>query len=119
MCSGNRIKDIRKKRGLSAEKLGKMVGVDKTTILRYEKEEIGKIPYFTFIKIFIALETTPEEVFSEKDLELIRKSDELRGFYSSIGTKQMEIVRKLKDLPPGEVSYVSGIVQGLLAPHQE
>lgn len=96
-----------------------MVGVDKSTILRYERTDIEKIPYFVFLKIFIALETTPEEILSEEELELVRKSDELRGFYEVLGKKQKEIAQKLKNLPPEDVSFVDGIVQGMLARRPE
>lgn len=119
MNTGEKLKDARERRHISADRLGEMVGVAKTTILRYESGEIEKIPYFVFLKILIALEATPEEILPEEELELVRKSDELRGFYNTLGKKQRDIATKLKNLPPEDVSYVDGIVQGLLKRHPE
>lgn len=104
---------------MSAEQLGKKIGVVRTTITRYETGDINKIPYISFLQILIALETTPEEVLPPEELELVRKTDELRGFYDVLGKKQKEIAEKLRNLPPEDVSYVDGIVQGLLARHPE
>lgn len=38
MLKGNRLRDARKKKGLTQEELGKLVGVGKSTICTYEKE---------------------------------------------------------------------------------
>lgn len=119
MESGNRIREIRESRGLSAEQLAKKIGVAKTTITRYETGEIGKMPYINFLKILIALETTPEDILPKEELELVEKTDELRGLYKVLGEMQKDMISCLTQLSPGEAGIVDGVVQGLLAQHKE
>jgi len=49
----------RKQKGLSAKKLGELVGVDKTTIYRYEKGQIDKMPLTVANKLASALDINP------------------------------------------------------------
>ncbi|MBE9387877.1 helix-turn-helix domain-containing protein [Vagococcus salmoninarum] len=53
------LKEKRLSKGLSAEKLGKTVGVNKTTIYRYEKGEIEKMPMEVANKLSTALDINP------------------------------------------------------------
>ncbi|MFG5564354.1 S24 family peptidase [Enterococcus faecalis] len=49
----------REQKGLSAEALGKMVGVNKTTIYRYEKGQIEKMPFTVVNRLAEVLEINP------------------------------------------------------------
>ena len=40
----DRIKECREELGLSADDLARIIGKDRATIYRYEKDEIGNIP---------------------------------------------------------------------------
>ena len=40
MTIGDRIKRLRKERGLTADELGKMIGKDRSTIYRYERGDV-------------------------------------------------------------------------------
>lgn len=114
MATGNRIREIRESRNMSAEQLARKIGVAKTTITRYETGDIEKMPYLNFLKILIALETTPEEILPEEELELVEKSDELRGLYKVMGEMQKGLVDDLSKLPPEDAEIVRGLAQGLL-----
>ena len=59
MSVGNRIRQRRLELGLSGEEVGKMLGVNKTTVYRYEKGEIDKMPIEVVEKLSVALRTTP------------------------------------------------------------
>ena len=62
MSVGNRIRQRRLELGLSGEEVGKMLGVNKTTVYRYEKGEIDKIPIEVVEKLSVALRTTPDVI---------------------------------------------------------
>lgn len=51
MTIGERIRDLRKERGISVDALASQLGVSKTTIYRYEDSTIEKIPLQIFDKI--------------------------------------------------------------------
>ena len=59
MGIGNRIKERREELGISAEKLGEMIGKAKTTIYRYESGFIESMPSAVLEPIAKALRTTP------------------------------------------------------------
>lgn len=119
MFKGYKLKEIREAKGLSAAALGKRVGVDKTTILRYESGEIGKMPYLTFMKLLVILETTPEELLDGEELELVQKSDELRSMFKVMGSVQMEMVREMTALSPSEAEYIRDSLKGLAKLHKQ
>lgn len=62
MSVGNRIRQRRLELGLSGEEVGKMLGVNKTTVYRYEKGEIDKMPIEVVEKLSVALRTTPDVI---------------------------------------------------------
>ena len=60
MNIGKRIKQRRKEIGMSADKLGEMLGKDRSTIYRYEKGDIENLPLDILQPIAQALNTTPQ-----------------------------------------------------------
>lgn len=60
------IKERRKEKNISQEKLGELIDVDKSTIFRYEKCEID-IPLLNLLKICGALELRPFFIPAEID----------------------------------------------------
>lgn len=57
--TGEKIKYLRKQRGISAEKLAKELKVSPATIYRYENGDIEKMPTSTISSIASLLGTTP------------------------------------------------------------
>ena len=55
----DRIKECREERGMSADELGKILGKDRATIYRYEKDEIGNIPISVITGMAVALDVNP------------------------------------------------------------
>ena len=60
MTTGERIKQLRKELGLSADELGAMIGKDRSTIYRYERGEIDKATIDVIPPLARALQTTPQ-----------------------------------------------------------
>lgn len=67
MKIGDRIKQRRKELGMSANKLGEMLGKDRSTIFRYEKGDIENLPLDILQPIAKALMTTPEYLMGWSD----------------------------------------------------
>lgn len=60
MKIGERIKRRRKELRMSADKLGEILGKDRSTIFRYEKGDIENLPLDILQPIAKALNTTPQ-----------------------------------------------------------
>lgn len=67
MRIGDRIKQMRKEKGISAQELGKRLGKDRSTIYRYEKGEIENLPLDILKPIAYALDTTPQYLMGWED----------------------------------------------------
>lgn len=73
MTVGQRIKQRRKELGVSADKLAKSLGKDRSTIFRYEKGDIEKLPIDILEPIAKALNTTPEYLMGWEEVQ--KKND--------------------------------------------
>lgn len=62
MTIGEKMKFRRKELKISADKVAEALGVSRSTIFRYEKGEIEKLPTESLRKIAKILDTTPEEL---------------------------------------------------------
>lgn len=95
---GQRIKLRRKTLGISAEKLGEKLNVSRTTINRYEKGYIDKIPAVSLIKIASELKTTTSYLMG-RDMSL----------------DEAAIIQKLSQLDEANKLAVINIIDNLLA----
>ena len=59
MTVGERLKTLRKEKGISVDKLAEIIGKDRATIYRYESSEIEKMPTSVLEPLCKALNTTP------------------------------------------------------------
>ena len=67
MTTGERIKRLRKDLGLSADKLGEMIGKDRSTIYRYERGDIESATVDVLPRLARALQTTPQHIMGWDD----------------------------------------------------
>lgn len=71
---GTRIKNLRKKHNLTLVELGELIGLKKSTISKYENNEIN-IPTDKLEKIARVLNTTPQYLLGfDEDIEVIDTS---------------------------------------------
>lgn len=63
----DRIKECREERGMSADDLAKIIGKDRSTIFRYEKDEIGNIPINVIQAMAVALNVNPAYLMGWSD----------------------------------------------------
>ena len=67
MTTGERIKQLRKGLGLSADELGAMIGKDRSTIYRYERGDIHSATIDVLPRLAKALQTTPQHIMGWDD----------------------------------------------------
>lgn len=60
MALGDRIRQLRKEHSMTQEDLGKVIGVQKAAIQKYEKGTVQNIKRSSLIKLAQVLDTTPE-----------------------------------------------------------
>ena len=107
MTVGKRIKQRRKELKISADELAQILGKDRSTIFRYEKGDIEKLPIDILEPIAVALRTTPqylmgwEETKKKNDIltDIVLKLDEdmelleMTEALSKLGFEQRQAVK--------------------------
>ena len=121
MSSGNRIKERREELNMTAADLARIVGVDKATIGRWEKNEIDKIPYIAFLRILIALETTPEQILLGEEKELAEKAAKLydEKYFNTLSNMKRAVAVRLAQMSEDELGVIDTVAQGLLSKNRE
>lgn len=92
MFIGPRIKELRKKKGLTQQELGKLINVTKVSISCYENG--SRIPNLeTFIDLVEVLDTTPDYLLG-RDINVIAEENEN---YSVVLPKiDIEVIKELQ-----------------------
>ena len=78
MHTNNKLKQMRKAQGMTADELGAVIGKDRSTIYRYEQGNIGNAPVNTIPLLAKALQTTPSHLLGWDEMPLysyIHRSD--------------------------------------------
>lgn len=100
-----RIKALRKKRGLSLEQLAEMVGTSRQTVHRYETGVIANIPHDKIEALARALETTPSSLMGwEKDGSI---PSSINMSKTKISTASMKKLPVLGNVACGEPIFAS------------
>lgn len=93
--TGKRIRERRKKLGISADKLAEKLGCSRSTIFRYENGDIEKVPGDIIPKIAAALQTTPAFLMGWED-NLDTDTDFIAELF--MDGKAVDYVKKLLSL---------------------
>ena len=95
----NNIAEIRKIMGLTQDELADALGVNRSTICRYENGNIDRIPYTHCIGLAQALGSTTETLFgiAEKDLpdaiaKLIDAEIEMHRLFASMSEENQQAI---------------------------
>lgn len=67
MTIGERIRELRRQKGISVDKLAEIIGKDRATIYRYESNDIEKMPTSVLEPLATALGTTPAHLMGWDD----------------------------------------------------
>jgi transcriptional regulator with XRE-family HTH domain len=77
MDIGEKIKNARLERGMTQEELGKILGVQKSAIAKYESGRVVNIKRSTLKKISDVLDLRPSELIFEANREEIEKNNDI------------------------------------------
>lgn len=95
MFIGSRVKELRKKKGLTQTELGKLINVTKVSISCYEHN--NRIPNLdTFIDLVEVLETTPDYLLG-RDVNVIAQNDEKYSIV--LPNLDMQIIKEIRNIP--------------------
>lgn len=107
---GEKIKTARKKKGMTQEDLGKLVGVQKSAIAKYESGRVVNIKRSTLQKIASALNIRPSELIFEESPK------ESASFHVKV-ISDLELMDTLKDyyrLTPSNQEMVRDLIRNLV-----
>lgn len=122
MNVGDRMKSIRKQQGISADQLAESIGVSRSTIFRYEKGDIEKMPIEVVANVASSLHVSlidlmgiSNDSISEKITEIVSKlnPDRQQNVYNYADNQLREQNGKVVNLPlvgksaanPAELTY--------------
>lgn len=105
MNIGERIKARRLKLGLTLEQVGKKLGVNRSTIKRYEDGKTQRIGQDTLEKLAVVLKTTPEYLMG---WDTPAKEDGL-----NLDGEILVLAREMQKLPEDKRSLLKSIVKAM------
>lgn len=96
MNIGLSIKELRKQQHISAERLAEVLGVHPSTIYRYEKGDIEKIPYTVLVPIAKVLGVSPVDLLGLEDEQSV-KEEHLLSSFRKMSPEQQEAILLMTD----------------------
>lgn len=95
MNIGEKIKSARLAKGYTQEELGKLIGVQKSAVAKYEKGRIVNIKRSVLAKIAQVLEIPPVELVSDIEEKPVETANKLADWYLGLEFKEDESVEFL------------------------
>jgi transcriptional regulator with XRE-family HTH domain len=110
MTVGHRIKQRRKELKMSADELGSRLGVNRSTVFRYESGFIEKLPIDILEPIAKALQTTPAYLMGWEEVQ--KNNDILADIIVRLRTDEefSEIVKILSNLDAEKLAGIKGML---------
>lgn len=109
MNIGQRIKQRRKELRISADKLGEAIGKDRSTIYRYEKGDIDKLPLDILVPISEVLHTTPQALMGWDD-----ETEENPTNTDGVSDKRQALIDFAKSVPEEKADLVLRVMKSIL-----
>lgn len=128
MTTGERIKARRKQLAISADTLAEKIGVSRSTVFRWEKGEIEKVPAIELNSIASVLQTSAEYligIVDDPDQKFVSESNyestgDPASSFSSRQTPTFRIISSgLSELPPEEQEKILNILRAMYANRPE
>ena len=95
MNIGEKIKNARLSKGYTQEELGKLIGVQKSAVAKYEKGRVVNIKRSVLAKIAQVLEIPPVELVSDIEEKPVETANKLADWYLGLEYKEDESVEFL------------------------
>lgn len=117
MTTGERIKARRKQLAISADTLAEKIGVSRSTVFRWEKGEIEKVPAIELNTIASVLQTTAEYligIVDDPEQRFVSESSHKSEAENQPGAvKIRSLANQYPDMTPEMQTYVDGYMDSL------
>lgn len=109
MNIGERIKTLRKEKGLSVDYIAEKLGKNRATIYRYESSEIENLPYPILVPLANILGTTPMFLMGceSETIEVTKKEKQLLENYNKLNSKGKEKLLDYSDDLTTNIKYMN------------
>lgn len=103
MKMGEKIRQLREQKSMSMDELGKLIGTQRQTIMKYEKGIVENIPRKTIEKMARVLGVTPCELmcfedYDEEQISLeVKVIESVQGVFGKDAVQMLEYFMKLND----------------------
>lgn len=117
MSIGKRIKERRKELGFNADYIAEKLGVSRSTVFRYEKGDIEKLPTEILEQLAVILKTSPGYLMGWEE----NNGEELLNYFQQLNESRQEIVldfTKLQLKQQGNMAYQKNNEPTTLAAHR-
>lgn len=108
MNIGERIKKLRKEKGLSVDYIAEKLGKNRATVYRYESSEIENLPYPILVPLADILGTTPMYLMGceVEDIKVTKEEKQLLENYNKLNSKGKEKLLDYSDDLTTNIKYI-------------
>ena len=108
MNIGERIKKLRKEKGLSVDYIAEKLGKNRATVYRYESSEIENLPYPILVPLADILGTTPMYLMGceVEDIKVTKEEKQLLENYNKLNAKGKEKLLDYSDDLTTNIKYM-------------
>lgn len=108
MNIGERIKKLRKEKGLSVDYIAEKLGKNRATVYRYESSEIENLPYPILVPLADILGTTPMYLMGceGEDIKVTKEEKQLLENYNKLNAKGKEKLLDYSDDLTTNIKYI-------------
>ena len=108
MNIGERIKKLRKEKGLSVDYIAEKLGKNRATVYRYESSEIENLPYPILVPLAEILGTTPMYLMGceVEDIKVTKEEKQLLENYNKLNSKGKEKLLDYSDDLTTNIKYI-------------
>ena len=113
MSKGERIRDLRKEKGITQSEMAKLLRTTKQTISKYEKGIVTNIPSDRIEEIARILGTTPEYILGWEQVQI--ENQEPATEDDGLSESQRKLIEFAKTLDEVQAGKVLQLMQSILA----
>lgn len=107
MSKGDRIRDLRKSKGITQVEMAKLLSTTKQTISKYEKGIVTNIPSDRIEALAKILETTPEYILGWEEEKMSVNEDGLTE-------SQRKLIAFAKTVPEDKAEMILKVIQSIV-----
>lgn len=115
MSKGERIRDLRKAKGITQSEMAKLLHTTKQTISKYEKDIVTNIPTDRLEEMARIFDTTPDYIMGWNHAPIIKVKKEPANTDDGLTESQRKLIEFAKTLDEVQAGKVLQLMQSILA----